>query len=58
MDKGALVRVTLTVKQWERVLSALSSHDPTVRLLIVAQMQQAADEKHRTPMVPPWEPNQ
>lgn len=55
MDKGARVQVTLTVKQWERVLAALSSHDPTVRRLIVTQLQTHADEQARTPMTPQWE---
>lgn len=54
MDKGARVWVTLTVGQWERVLAALSSHDPVVRRLIVAQLQAAKDQDARTPMTPPW----
>lgn len=55
MEKGAQVGITLTVGQWERVLSALSSHDPVVRRLIVTQLQTHADQQARTPMLPQWE---
>ena len=55
MDKGAVVAVKFTVTEWERVLKALASHDAPLRRRIVAELQGAADEQHRRPMVPPWQ---
>ena len=44
---GDGVQVTLTVKEWERALRALSSHDRKLWLRIAERLREHAKERER-----------